>query len=132
MPIEKAFSIKATPYEIYAALVRDIDSAWVEGSDEFEVLSRDPGRAIELRVSMGGVSCWLKYDLKPQGDGSTEVAATLTPFGAKYTAFRIITLGMRDHAFALALVQGLANLKTEVEGGGGDVDGRDPDQIEAS
>lgn len=132
MPIEKAFSIKATSYEIYAALMRDLDSARLDGGDEFEVLNRDPGRAIELRVSMGGISCWLKYELKPNADGSTEVAAILTPFGIRYTAFRVITLGMRDHAFALALVQGLANLKRELEGDEGDVDGPDPDQIGAS
>lgn len=116
MPIEKAFAINAPPHEIYAALERDLDIARREGGDEFQILRRDPGRAIALRVSMGGISCWLNYSLKPNVDGSTEVAAMLTPFGLKYTVFRIVTLGMRDHAFALALVQGLANLKAELEG----------------
>ncbi|MDP9238864.1 MAG: hypothetical protein M3P30_15940 [Chloroflexota bacterium] len=116
MPIQKVFAIKAGPHEIYAALQRDLASAEREGDQSFEVLRRDPGRALELRVSMGGVSCWLTYELKPSSDSETEITATLTPFGAKYTLFKIMTLGLRDHAFALALVQGLANLKAEVEG----------------
>jgi len=123
MPIEKAFSITATPYEIYTALDRDLRNAEAEGGGDFEVLARDPGRSVDLRVTMGGISCWLRYDLKPQ-NGATEVTATLTPFGLRYTAYKIVTLGMRDHAFALALVQGLANLKAELEG---DNDGADDD-----
>jgi hypothetical protein len=115
MPIEKVFAINASPYEIYAALERDLAGARAEDGSAFEVLRRDPGRAIELRVDMGGIPCWLNYQLKPIGS-HTEVTAQLTPFGLKYLAFRVITLGMRDHAFALALAQGLANLKEEVEG----------------
>jgi len=119
MPIEKAFAIKATPAEIYAALDRDLRSAEAEGEGEFEVLARDPGRSLELRVTLGGIPCWLRYGLQPQ-DGATEVTATLTPFGLRYTVYKIVTLGMRDHAFALALVQGLANLKAELEGDAAD------------
>jgi hypothetical protein len=115
MPIEKAFAIRATPYQIYAALDRDLRSAEADGAGDFEVLARHPGRSLELRVTMGGIPCWLRYDLTPQ-DGATEVTATLTPFGLRYTVYKIVTLGMRDHAFALALVQGLANLKAELEG----------------
>jgi hypothetical protein len=114
MPIEKAFAIRATPDDIYAALDRDLRSAEAEGDGDFEILGRDPGRSLELRVTMGGIPCWLRYDLTPQGD-ATEVTATLTPFGLRYTVYKIVTLGMRDHAFALALVQGLANLKAELE-----------------
>ena len=116
MPIQKVFAIKANPYEIYAALERDISNAERDGGEGFEVLRRDPGHALDLRVSMGGISCWLTYELKPLSNRETEVIATLTPFGSKYTLFRIVTLGLRDHTFALALVQGLANLKAEVEG----------------
>ena len=47
--------------------------------------------------------------------GITEVVATLVPSGWKYTAFRIMTFGMRDHGYEVALVQGLANLKAELE-----------------
>jgi hypothetical protein len=116
MPIQKVFAIKASPYEIYAALQRDLASAERDGGQGFEVLRRDPGRTLDLRVSMGGISCWLTYELKPLDNSQTEVTATLTPFGSKYTVFKIMTLGLRDHTFALALVQGLANLKAEVEG----------------
>jgi hypothetical protein len=126
MSIEKAFAIRATPQEIYDALDRDLRGAEAEGDGDFEVLARQPGRSLELRVTMGGIPCWLRYELKPQDD-ATEVTATLTPFGLRYTVYKIVTLGMRDHAFALALVQGLANLKAELEGD----DGTAPDDDSA-
>lgn len=121
MPIEKAFAIRATPDEIYSMLDRDLRSAEADGEGDFEVLGRDPGRSLELRVTMGSIPCWLRYDITPGAD-ATEVTATLTPFGLRYTLYKIATLGMRDHAFALALVQGLANLKAELEGDGAAAD----------
>jgi hypothetical protein len=117
--IEKAFAIDATPDEIFAALERDLMDAAEHVGDTFEVLRREPGRSLELRVTIGGVPCWLTYRLEPK-EGHTEVVAVLVPFGIKYTLFRIITLGLRDQGFALALVQGLANLKEEVEGAHGE------------
>lgn len=119
MAIEKAFFIRATAYEIYAALERDLASAVSEGEATFEVLRRDPGRSLEMRVAMGGIPCRLTYTLVPR-DSGTEVTASLRPFGVRYVLFKIITLGLRDHTFALALVQGLANLKEEIEGAQGD------------
>lgn len=116
MAIEKAFAIQASQREIYAALERDIAEAWAHSGETFEVLKRDRDRSIELRVTMAGVSCWLTYRLEPRAD-HTEVVATLVPFGLKYTLFRAITLGLRNQDFELALVEGLANLKAEVEGG---------------
>jgi hypothetical protein len=115
VPIEKAFAINASPREIFAALERDLQGAAEHAGDTFEVLRREPDRALELRVTIGGVPCWLAYRLEPKA-GYTEVSAVLTPYGLKYTLFRIITLGLRDQGFSLALVQGLANLKEAVEG----------------
>jgi hypothetical protein len=112
MSIEKAFAIKATPQEIYQALERDV--ARGAGDPGFEVLRRERDREIELRVTMGGIPCWLTYRLEPK-PGYTEVVALLTPFGMKAALFRIMTFGMHDHGFEVALVQGLANLKESVE-----------------
>jgi hypothetical protein len=114
MPIEKVFAINAPPREIFAALDRDIDSAREHAGDTFEVTRRDPPRSMQLRVTIGGVPCWLTYTLEPRGD-ATEVAANLVPFGWKYAFFKIITFGLRDHNFEIALVEGLANLKAAVE-----------------
>ncbi len=115
MPIEKAFAIHGSPYDIYAALERDISDARAHDETTFEVLRKDPGRSIDLRVMIAGVPCYLTYTLKPKPD-HTEVAATLVPYGWKYVLFQIITLGLRSDGFAIALVQGLSNLKEEVEG----------------
>ncbi len=124
MTIEKAFAIKASAHDIYAALERDIATA--SGDDSgFEVLRREPDREIELSVTIGGIPCWLTYRLDPRAD-HTEVVALLTPFGFKYAFFHIITLGLRNQGFEVALVQGLANLKQAVE----EPDARDPDSAQ--
>jgi len=114
MPIEKAFAIRAEPRTIYDAIERDIKAADVHEGDTFAIMRRDPPRSLELRVTIGGVPCWLTYVLEPKAD-HTEVAARLTPFGWKYTLFRIMTFGMRDQGYEIALVEALANLKAEVE-----------------
>jgi hypothetical protein len=113
MRIEKAFAIRAAPDVIYAALERDLADAASAGG-MFNVLRRDPQRSLELRVTMSGVPCWLKYTLRPRED-DTEVSATLIPSGLKYTFFRIISLGLHDGGFSVALVNGLSNLKAAVE-----------------
>lgn len=115
MPKERAFAINASPEAIFSALERDIASAAAHQGDTFEVLRRDPPRSLDLRVTIGGVPCWLSYRLEPRGD-YTEVAGILTPYGWKYTFFKFITFGLRDEGFEIALVEGLANLKAEVEG----------------
>jgi hypothetical protein len=112
--IEKAFAINASPADIYDALDRDLREAAAHLGTTFEVLRRDPGRGIDLRVTIGGVPCWLTYRLEPR-EGHTDVVALLTPFGLKYTLFRIMTFGLRDQGFEIALVEGLANLKAAVE-----------------
>ena len=114
MPIEKAFAIHATPERIYAALDEELSEAAAESDGGFEVLKRDPGRSFELRVTIGGVQCWLTYRIEPK-EGYTEVSGRLVPFGVRYLLFRTITLGMRDYGFAMALVQGLSNLKEALE-----------------
>ena len=114
MPIEKAFAINASPGRIYAALDEELSGAAAESDGEFEILKRDPGRSFELRVTIGGVPCWLTYRIEPKGE-HTEVTGQLIPFGLRYLLFRTITLGMRDYGFAMALVQGLSNLKEALE-----------------
>jgi hypothetical protein len=114
MPIEKAFAINATPHNIYAAIERDLAGAGEHAGETFDVVRRDPGRSIELRVTIGNVPCWLTYRLEPRDD-YTEVVATLVPFGWKYALFKMMTFGLRDQNFEIALVEGLANLKAEVE-----------------
>ena len=105
MAIEKAFAIQASPYDIYAALERDIGDAGAHDGGTFEILRKDPGRSIDLRVTIAGVPCYLTYTLKPNAE-HTEVVATLVPFGWKYVLFQIITLGLRSDGFSIALVQG--------------------------
>lgn len=131
MPIEKAFAIRATPPEIYAALERDIEAALhADGGGQFEVLRRERDREIELRVSISGFPCWLTYRLDPKPD-HTEVVALLTPFGFRYTFFRMITFGLRDQGLEFALVQGLVNLKEAVEEGTVDDEPDEQDERES-
>jgi hypothetical protein len=114
MPIEKAFAIQASPQAIYSAIEAELAEAWSHEGDTFQVLRREPGRAIDLRVTIGGVPCWLTYRIE-QGAGHSEVVARLTPFGLKHALFRIVTLGQSRQGYEVALVQGLANLKAAVE-----------------
>jgi hypothetical protein len=106
----------APPEAIFEALERELGEAESDAGGTFEVLRREPPRAIDLRVTIGGMSCWLTYELEPK-QGHTEVTARLTPFGWRYLAFKIITLGLRNDGFEIPLVEGLANLKAAVEGG---------------
>jgi len=114
VPIEKAFAIHASPERIYAALDEELSAAAADSDGEFEILKRDFGRSFDLRVTIGGVPCWLTYRIEPKGE-YTEVSGRLTPFGLRYLLFRTMTLGMRDYGFAMALVQGLSNLKEALE-----------------
>jgi hypothetical protein len=121
VPIEKAFAIEASPERIYAAIDEELREAADESDGAFEILRREPGHSIELRVTIGGVPCWLTYTISPK-DGYTEVSGQIIPFGFRYALFRIITLGMRDYGFALALAQGLSNLKDVLESSGNGAD----------
>jgi hypothetical protein len=114
MPIEKAFAIKAPRERILAAIEGELSGARQHGDATFEVLERDPPRLLRLRVALGGIPCHLTYRLSPR-DGDTEVSATIEPYGLRYAAFQVITLGRNRHGFEVALVEGLANLKAAVE-----------------
>ncbi|MBI5288342.1 MAG: hypothetical protein HY873_05165 [Chloroflexi bacterium] len=115
MSIEKAFAMHASPSDIYSALQRDIASASAHEGDVFQVLERERDRMIQLHVAIGGVPCYLTYriDEKPE---HVEVTATLVPHGWRYVLFQLATLGPRRHALEMVIVQGLSNLKQEVEG----------------
>ena len=121
MPIEKVFAINARPHDIFAALERDLDAAIEHQGTTHEVLAKEPDRSLELRVTIGGIPCLLRYTLEPSG-GATEVTATLNPYGWRYGLFRTITFGLRDSNFAVTLVQSLANLKAAVEAESGTVE----------
>lgn len=115
--IEKAFAVRATPADIFAAIERDLADASDHEGDTYQVLRRDPPHLMHLRVTISGMSCWLTYRLHERGD-HTEVAAQLEPFGWRYVLFRLMTFGLREQGFQFALVQSLANLKEAVEGDG--------------
>ena len=115
MAIEKAFAIQGSANDVYAALQRDIASASAHEGDTFEVLRRERDQRIELHVKMGGVPCYLTYSIEEKPE-HTEVTATCEPHGWQWVMFQIATLGLRRSALEMALVQGLANLKAEVEG----------------
>jgi hypothetical protein len=116
MAIETTFAIHAAPREIFAALQRDVASASEHGDGTFQVIATEPDRKLQLRVTIGAVPCYLTYVIEQKSDCS-EVTATLVPFGWRYSLFKIGTLGMRDQNFTITLVEGLANLKAELEGG---------------
>lgn len=114
MAVEKAFAINASPEAIYAELERDLGGASEFEGRTFEVLKREPSKALDLRVTIGNIPCYLSYRIEPKPD-HTEVAAKLTPYGMRYLLFRLATLGMREQIFAVTLVESLANLKEAVE-----------------
>jgi hypothetical protein len=115
VPIEKAFAVRATPQVIYSAIEHDLASASQYEGTTHEVLRREPGRLLEMRVTIGIVPCRLTYRITPR-IGDSEVAATLVPYGWRYAIFQLMTLGMRRSFFEFALVDALANLKSAVEG----------------
>lgn len=113
MAIEKAFAIRATPEEIWRALLGEIDAA-EPGSHVVERC--EPPQLLGLRLAIAGVPALLTYRLTPQ-TGYTEVAARLEPSGLRYALFQFFTLGRFGGGFEVLLVEGLANLKRAVEGG---------------
>ena len=115
MPIEKVFAINAPPHVIFAAIERDLASAAAHEGATYEMLRRESDRAIDLRVTIGGIPCTLRYALEAK-NAHTEVTGTLAPYGWRYAIFRTMTFGLRDSNFAVTLVQALANLKAAVEG----------------
>lgn len=114
MSIEKVFAIKAAPSDIYAALLRDIGAASAYEDTLFEVLERKRDERLRLKVNVGFVPCILTYVITA-ADGVTEVAARLDPYGWRWVLFQAGTLGLRRQNMEMVLVEGLANLKAEVE-----------------
>ena len=112
--IEKVFAIEGSPRAIFAAIDRDLAEASEYAGHTYEVLRRDGDRSIDLRVTIGAIPCRLRYVLQPR-DGVTEVKGLIEPYGWKYAAFKIMTFGLREQNFAIALVEALANLKAAVE-----------------
>jgi hypothetical protein len=111
--LEKAFAIKASPDVIFQALKRDL-AAGEPG--RFQVERSVPNELLEVTVKLqGGVDALIEYRLIPRDD-HTEVVATMAPQGLRYKVFQIITFGRVDTNYELVLVQGLSNLKQEVEG----------------
>ncbi len=127
MPIEKVFAIRGSPSDIYAALQHDINSAGAHEGDGFDVVRRERDHLLELRVTIGSVSSFLTYTLDQKED-HTEVTASLVPYGWRWALFQMATLGMRRSAMEMVLVQGLANLKAEIEG---EVEYVDEDDLDA-
>jgi hypothetical protein len=113
--IEKVFAIHGTANDVYTALQRDLASASPHEGQTFSVINRERDHRIELHVTMGGVPCYLTYTIDEKSE-HTEVTALCEPHGWQWVMFQIATLGMRRSALEMALVQGLANLKAEVEG----------------
>lgn len=112
--IEKVFAIQATPRVIYDTIERDLADASEHAGSAYDVLRREPPAEIDLRVTIGNVPCKLEYRIAAVAEGS-EVTARLEPYGFKYAAFRLVTFGMSNQGFDVALVQSLANLKAAVE-----------------
>lgn len=124
VPIEKAFAMNASANDVYAALQRDIASASAYEGDTYEVLQRERDALIELRLSIGGIPGTLTYTINER-ESDTEVIASFEPQGWRWIAYNIATLGMRRNSIEMVLVQGLVNLKAEVED---DLEGVDTQQ----
>jgi hypothetical protein len=117
MPIEKAFAIRSSANDIYSALQRDIASASAHEGDVFEVVRRERDRLVELRVTIGGIPGILTYMITETPDHA-EVSASFEPQGWRWVMFNLATLGLRRNSIEMVLVQGLANLKEDVENQG--------------
>jgi hypothetical protein len=111
--LEKAFAINAAPDAVWRALTGELE---VADASAFAMERAVPNELLSLWVQLqGGVRALITYRLIPRGD-HTEVVATMHPEGFRYAVARIITLGRVDTNYELVLAQGLANLKSSVEG----------------
>jgi hypothetical protein len=110
--IEKVFAIDAEPGVVWDALWADLSSG-----DEaaFEVVEAHRPNDLAIEVRLSGVPAFLRYTIASAEMGS-EITALLVPRGLRYSVSRLITFNHFNRNFELMLVQGLANLKTSVEG----------------
>jgi hypothetical protein len=110
--IEKVFAINGEPGVIWDALWTDL-SGGEEGA--FEVVEAHRPESLVIEVVLSGIPSRLSYRIEPQ-DGHCEVAAVLEPRGARFRVSQLLTFNHFKRNFEMVLVQGLANLKTHVEG----------------
>jgi hypothetical protein len=113
MLIEKVFAIEAAPEEIWDALWTDL-SGGQEGA--FEVVEAHRPQNLVIDVVLSEIPSRLSYRIEPK-NGHCEVAAILEPRGFRYRISQILTFNHFKRNFEMVLVEGLANLKTSVEGG---------------
>ena len=112
MGIEKAFAIQAEPAIIWRELTRELAQA-PPGSHTIE-RSVEPQELVVRVELQSGIEALITYQLIPRED-HVEVVARMEPRGFRYAIFKAITLGRYDTGYALALAQGLSNLKEAAE-----------------
>ena len=116
MGVEKAFAIHAEPAIIWRELTRELAQA-SPGSHTIE-RSVEP-QELKVRVELqSGVEALITYQLIPRED-YVEVVARMEPRGVRYAFMKAVTLGYYDTGYALALAQGLSNLKEAAEAAAG-------------
>lgn len=113
MSLEKAFAINAEPAAIWRALTGELEVADGGG---YEVERAVPNELLSIWVDLqSGIRAMITYRIIPR-DEHTEVVATIEPEGFRYALFRVLTFGRADVNFEIMLTEGLANLKSAVEG----------------
>lgn len=114
MPIEKAFAIEAAPPAIWDALWSDLTA----GDPElYSVEQSNRPERIAIKVALGGLPVLLTYLISPK-DAYAEVSVTLQPLTARHALYQILSFGHFGRNYEMMLVQGLANLKSALEGEG--------------
>jgi hypothetical protein len=112
MTIEKAFAIEAEPAEIWSALWQEIQSG---EPDAFKVEQSNHPHLLAVRVRLGAMPALLTYKITPR-ERDSEVSVTLEPLSSRYWLYQLLTFGHLRKNYEMLLVQGLANLKSAIEG----------------
>lgn len=112
MAIEKAFAIEAEPAAIWDALWSDLTAG---DPQLYSVEQSNRPERIAIKVELGGLPVLLTYLISPK-DTYAEVSVTLQPLSARHTLYQFLTFGHFGRNYEMMLVQGLANLKTALEG----------------
>lgn len=116
MLVEKVLAIDAAPSAVWKALTGELDAA---SSEDFRIEESSPERRLVVHVRLaGGIPARISYQLT-RLEEHTEVAATLEPYGFRYRLISIMTLGRSSIGYAMALAEGLLNLREAVEGASG-------------
>jgi hypothetical protein len=114
MLIEKAFAIEAEPTAIWDALWSDLTAG---DAARYTVEQSNRPERIAIKVELGGLPVLLTYLISPK-DAYAEVSVTLQPLTVRHALYQIVTFGHFGRNYEMMLVQGLANLKTALEGEG--------------